>query len=54
MGHALDNAALCCDTVFFEHDRYGLFALARKYFAEPPNATGNTQDKAEGADRKRS
>src|SRR6266481_9259249 len=50
-GHALDNAALCCDAVFFEHDRHSLFVLVRKYFAEPPDATGNTQDKTEGADR---
>src|ERR1700688_5332024 len=32
-GHALYNAALCCDAVFFEHERYGLFVLVRKYFA---------------------
>jgi hypothetical protein len=50
-GHALDNAALCCDAVFFEHDRNGLFVLVRKYFAEPPDATGHTQDNAEDADR---
>ena len=48
---SLDDAALCCDAVFFGHDRHSLFVLVRKYFAEPSNATGNTQDKTEDADR---
>src|SRR5437879_11555706 len=50
-GHALDNAALCCEAVFFRRDRYRLLVLVRKYFAEPPGATDNTQDKTESADR---
>jgi hypothetical protein len=37
--------------MFFEHDWHGLFVRVRKYFAEPPDAASNTQNKTEGADR---
>src|SRR5580704_18346695 len=50
-GHTLDNEALCCNAVLFEHDRHGLLVLVWKHFAKPSNAARNTQDKTEGADR---
>ena len=50
-GHALDDATLCGDEVFFEDDWDGLFVFARKYFTEPTNATGKTENDTEGADR---